>query len=294
MWTDQNFRLRKTDARPWVPALELLAAHYLYKIKVQLKMSVTRYCQAGHKFIIDGEMAVGNTITVTVEPAEGYEFISWSDGYTNATRTIYIDHCGEVYTARFSSSVTPPPPPDTYRITVSASPSNGGTASGGGSYQSGASVTITATANTDYQFTNWTKGGTVVSSNPTYSFTATENAAYVAHFSGGTPTLSYKWISYGQTSSDASALSDINNYTSGTSSTVNLNNKLYCHVGFIIPTNSTISGSYKDALQQTINLSFTQLQSPPVTVDSGFKYMYASTGGIAPSGYSNANVSISL
>lgn len=252
-------------------------------------MSVTRYCQAGHKFIIDGEMAVGNTITVTVEPAEGYEFISWSDGDTNATRTIYIDHCGEVYTARFSSSVTPPPTPDTYRITVSASPSNGGTVSGGGSYQSGVSVTITATANTDYQFTNWTKGGTVVSSSPTYSFTATENAAYVAHFSGGTPTLSYKWVS----SNSQNDLSSISNYTSGTSSLINLGSSgLNQHNAFIVPESASVSGSYVDSQGHTINMPFQKINTPPVTVESGQKYMYYETGTSAPSGYSNAKFTI--
>ncbi|MBP5642729.1 MAG: M6 family metalloprotease domain-containing protein [Bacteroidales bacterium] len=74
-----------------------------------------------------------------------------------------------------------------YTITVSADPSSGGTVSGGGSYTQGASCTITATANTDYAFTNWTKNGTVVSTNASYTFTVTSNATYVAHFTSTTP-----------------------------------------------------------------------------------------------------------
>ena len=70
----------------------------------------------------------------------------------------------------------------TYTITASANPSAGGSVSGAGSYTQGASCTLTATANSGYQFANWTKNGTPVSSNASYTFTVTENAAYVANF----------------------------------------------------------------------------------------------------------------
>ena len=42
--------------------------------------------------------------------------------------------------------------------------------------------TLTAIANPGYTFVNWTKNGTTVSTNPTYSFTVTEDAAFVANF----------------------------------------------------------------------------------------------------------------
>ena len=67
-------------------------------------------------------------------------------------------------------------------ITLTSNPSGAGTLTGGGSYAQGQTCTITATAKTNYAFANWTKNGTVVSSLPTYSFTVTESAAYVANF----------------------------------------------------------------------------------------------------------------
>ena len=69
-----------------------------------------------------------------------------------------------------------------YTITASASPSSGGTVTGGGTYNEGASVTLTATPNTGYNFVNWTKNGTQVSTNATYTFTATSDGTYVANF----------------------------------------------------------------------------------------------------------------
>ncbi len=76
----------------------------------------------------------------------------------------------------------------TYTITASAAPSSGGTVTGGGTYNEGTSVTLTATPNTGYNFVNWTKNGTQVSTNPTYTFTATSDGTYVAHFQMIPPT----------------------------------------------------------------------------------------------------------
>ena len=64
---------------------------------------------------------------------------------------------------------------------VSATATNG-TVSGTGTYQEGASATLTATPNTGYKFVNWTKGGVEVSTDATYSFPVTENVELVANF----------------------------------------------------------------------------------------------------------------
>jgi uncharacterized repeat protein (TIGR02543 family) len=53
---------------------------------------------------------------------------------------------------------------------VAASPVAGGTVTGGGAHTVGASVTVTAAANSGYTFTNWTENGDVVSASASYSF----------------------------------------------------------------------------------------------------------------------------
>ncbi len=71
---------------------------------------------------------------------------------------------------------------DTFTVNVSANPNDGGTVSGGGSYNYGASCTLTATANEGYGFVEWTKDGVQVSTDASYTFIVTASETYVAHF----------------------------------------------------------------------------------------------------------------
>jgi len=77
----------------------------------------------------------------------------------------------------------------TYTIVTSASPLAGGTTSGGGTVNSGDSVTVVATANAGYNFVNWTEGGAVASSSASYIFTAGANRDLVANFTPKRPVL---------------------------------------------------------------------------------------------------------
>jgi len=69
-----------------------------------------------------------------------------------------------------------------YAISATANPSAGGTASGGGVYNHGQTVNLIASANTGYEFVNWTENGVQVSANTTCSFTATGNRTLVVNF----------------------------------------------------------------------------------------------------------------
>ncbi len=124
-----------------------------------------------------GTFQQGQSCTVTATPANGYTFVRWTENgtqvSTNASYTFTVTG-NRTLVAHFQQQ--------TYTITATAVPSNGGSVSGGGTYTYGQSCTLTATAEAGYTFTNWTKNGAQVSTNPTYTFTVTESAEYVAHF----------------------------------------------------------------------------------------------------------------
>jgi len=74
------------------------------------------------------------------------------------------------------------PPKITHIITVTANPSGGGEVTGGETYENNATVTVTATPNSGYDFVNWTINDVEVSTNETYIFKATESITLVANF----------------------------------------------------------------------------------------------------------------
>jgi len=76
-----------------------------------------------------------------------------------------------------------------YEISVIANPTEGGTVSGAGTYETGQTCTLTAIPNNGYVFDKWYKDGIVVSNNPTYSFTVTGNGVYSAKFMRELPEL---------------------------------------------------------------------------------------------------------
>ena len=69
-------------------------------------------------------------------------------------------------------------------VTVSASPADAGTVSGGGEFNFGETCTVTATPADGYTFVSWTKNGDVVSTEASYSFVVSSNMDLVANFVG--------------------------------------------------------------------------------------------------------------
>lgn len=77
--------------------------------------------------------------------------------------------------------------PTSYTITTAVSPAGSGTATGGGTFNSGASCTLTATPASGYSFVRWEKNGAQVSTSSSYTFTVSESATYTAIFESATP-----------------------------------------------------------------------------------------------------------
>jgi len=134
---------------------------------------------AGGSTVGAGTFAPGSTQTVTATPNSGYAFANWTEnGSVVSTAPSY----SFTLTGNRNLAANFPVNPVNYTIAVGASPSAGGTATGGGTFTSGTPHTVTATANSGYTFTNWTNNGTVVSTAASYTLTLTGNLNLVANF----------------------------------------------------------------------------------------------------------------
>ena len=125
-----------------------------------------------------GSYITGSNIALSAKASPGYVFTNWTEN-GNVVSTDSILRFGlqknTKLVANFHRSHIP--------IVVSANPSRGGSASGGGTYGYGENVTITASPGPDYNFANWTVNGSVVSADSVFSFNAQDSTAFVANFS---------------------------------------------------------------------------------------------------------------
>lgn len=125
----------------------------------------------------DGLYDKTDRVTVAAVANDGYELTSFydkKDPSANLGSSYTFDVLEpRTFKAEFARK---------YTITVSASPTAGGTVSGGGTYRSGKPCTLTATPNAGYTFDGWYEGSTKLSSNTSYSFTVSSNRTIIGKF----------------------------------------------------------------------------------------------------------------
>ena len=129
--------------------------------------------------------AHGEIVRLTASPATNWNFKGWSGDLSGSTNPVNITmNADRNVTATFSTIQ--------YTIAISANPEAGGTVTGGGIYNHGETVNLTALANRDYRFVNWTEAGIQVSTNSNYSFTARSDRTLVANFEEEVETGAFK------------------------------------------------------------------------------------------------------
>ena len=157
-----------------------------------------------------GQYTQGASCTLTATANTGYTFTNWTEdgnvASTNASYTFNVTG-NRTLVANFALN--------TYSITATANPTAGGTVTGAGTYNQGASCTLTATANTGYTFSNWTENGSVVSTNANYTFTVEGARTLVANF-----TLNFYTIAATANPSAGGTVSGAGEYNHGTSCTL--------------------------------------------------------------------------
>ncbi len=115
-----------------------------------------------------GSYPFGSSVTIHATAASGYRFVHWQDGNTDNPRTITVTN-DTTYVAYFEMVPM-------FVVATNISPAGAGTVTGGGTYEEGTIVTLTATANPGYTFDHWDDGSTqnprVVTVNSNLNFTA--------------------------------------------------------------------------------------------------------------------------
>ncbi|MGV8905443.1 MAG: InlB B-repeat-containing protein [Acetobacterium sp.] len=197
--------------------------------------------------------------TITATPNPGYAFSNWTYNNgtivsTNATETVAVTGA-QWYTANFVQVEA--------IVEVLETPAVGGRITGGGYYDFGTSVTITATPFKNYRFVQWINPQTqaVISKSSNYTFTAsiTTSGQYTAVFEAIPCPVTIKPITYGV------ALADIQvtpspgtvNYMAGTVLSLSAAST---------DSGVTFSGWYVDGVLLTTANTYSYTVTDPVTI----------------------------
>ena len=131
-----------------------------------------------------GTVNFGSSNNISATAATGYTFKNWTSnnggtfGNANSASTTFTMPAGNTtVTANFTIN--------SYTLTTAASPTAGGTVTAGGSMNYNATKSLTATANTGYSFSSWSKTAGTLSStttNPTTFTMGAGNATVTANF----------------------------------------------------------------------------------------------------------------
>jgi len=162
-----------------VPLNKQIAATFSKTMNASTITTATFTLSQGITFVAGTVSYVGTTAT----------FIPSGDLTLNTTYTATIttgarDLAGNPMTSNYVWTFTTIVP---YTVTLSSDPAAGGTTGGGGTFNPGSSVTVTATANSGYTFTNWIENGSPVSTDASYTFTINGNRTLVANFTALPP-----------------------------------------------------------------------------------------------------------
>lgn len=163
----------ENPAEHWDYAFNLEAYNLsLTAVPQEYTLSLTATPAEGGTLTGAGKHLEGSDVTITATPNEDYDFVAWMNGTTQlattATYTFKMPASDAAYTAVFKAK--PTVEPEEYELTLTASPANGGTISGAGSYLTGEDVTISAEANKGFKFVAWLNETDTLSKEATYTF----------------------------------------------------------------------------------------------------------------------------
>jgi len=180
-WTENGNSVSTTAAYSFIiVGNRTLVANFTIIPASQFTVSLSSNPSVGGTTSGAGSYNSGVSVGVAAVANAGYTFTNWTEGVTIVSTSsdyIFMISGNRTLVAHFTAV-----PPSQFAVNLSSNPPLGGTTTGGGSFNTGASVTVTALANAGYTFTSWTEGVTVVSATAGYTFNITGNRTLVANF----------------------------------------------------------------------------------------------------------------
>lgn len=234
-----------------------------------------------------GAYPIGSTAALTARPASGYGFVDWEENGTIVSASSIYQLA--VSTNRNLLAVFTP----RYAVTSAASPTYGGTATGGGTYNSNALVTVIATPASGYSFVNWTEFGVPVSADPGYSFNISGSRNLVANFAPSAATAVFDFDSGMPPVSPHQGLpgSQWNNGITALFGTLSggwsIQNTFYGWVPGVFSGNFLYPSTWGSTLTITFSQPITNITIAYATGDVSSEYDVPTTVRIT--GYTNAN-----
>lgn len=145
----------------------------------QYVINTTAVPEVGGLVTGEGFYDEGATVTLTATANDGYTFIGWYENNTAITTEATLTFTAESnrnIEARFDAIEEP-----SSTVTLPTT-SDGGTVSGAGEYEIGATVTVTATPEAGFIFNGWYVNGELVSTDPTYTFVVNGDVTLTPEF----------------------------------------------------------------------------------------------------------------
>ena len=183
-WTSSNGDVAFADPSSASTTFTMPADDVTVTANFEQYYTITVNASAGGTVDGGGDYAAGSSVTLKATANSGYRFVGWMEGdQTVSTDTTYAfpANSNRSLNAQFEK---------VYTVTVNAS--GGGTATGGGTYAEGDTVTLTATPDSGYHFDGWNiVSGTVTIQNNQFNMPAGNveiQAIFDRNSSGGSST----------------------------------------------------------------------------------------------------------
>ena len=187
-WTDSGSTVVASTSSDYTFKMNgnrTLIANYTLIPPVRFAIMLSSNPPSGGGTFGQGSYNIGSPVTVIAFPNPGFTFVSWTESgiiVSTTSRYDFIATRNRTLVANFIAI-----PTQQFSVFLSSNPPTGGTTTGTGSYAAGSSVTVTATPNSGFTFTNFTENGNIVSTSSSYTFVINSNRTLVANFTAVAP-----------------------------------------------------------------------------------------------------------